>query len=72
MYTIATDECEAAEASLRRAESQVGEIRHLLHSNGMALGDSGITLFGEGYTSDDESLSKDYKSPTPDNDDHAI
>jgi hypothetical protein len=73
MRTIAMDECDAAEAALQRAESQVGELRHVLHSNGTALGDSGIKLFsGKGNDSDDEFSFKDYKSPTPDDDNHAI
>lgn len=75
MRTIAVDECEEAEARLKRADSQIGEIRHLLHANGTALGDSGIVLLGMEHDDDDnESSSKErnHKSPTPSDYDHDI
>lgn len=74
MHTIMVDECEEAETCLRKADSQIREIRHLLHLNGTALGESGIMLLSAGHGSDNESLSlvqareSHYKSPTPSSD----
>jgi len=71
MCTIVIDECKEAEDCLQRADSQIGEIRHYLHTNGTALVDCGIKLFSARHDSDNESLSLDqakernYRSPTP-------
>ncbi|KAF8128399.1 hypothetical protein EV363DRAFT_1297751 [Boletus edulis] len=46
MRTIATDECKEAASWICKGDLQIGELRHILHSNGSAIGESGITLFG--------------------------
>ncbi|KAG6380372.1 hypothetical protein JVT61DRAFT_8485 [Boletus reticuloceps] len=72
MRTIASDECEEAEACLQRAELQMGEIRNVLHANGTPLGDSGITLKllgagrkGSNHVSSLQGGENRYKLPTP-------
>lgn len=74
MHTIAIDECEEAASWMHRAESQIGELRHLLHHNGVAIGDSGITLFSsrqDGPENVGDSVSEaghkgqSFRSPTP-------
>ncbi|KAG6381598.1 hypothetical protein JVT61DRAFT_195 [Boletus reticuloceps] len=79
MHTIAVDERDEAETRLRTADAQIGEVRHILHTNGTALGDSGIVPSSAGHDSDSESShvgqAKEtaYKSPTPSSDsDHDI
>ena len=42
MYMITVDECEEADVLLKRADLQVGEVRHILTVNGTRLSDNNI------------------------------
>ena len=42
MYMITVDECEKADVLLKRADLQVGEVRHILTVNGTRLSDNNI------------------------------
>ena len=54
MRLIAVDEYEEAEVAVRRADHQIGEVWHLITSEGKAVGD-GTTRFLLNETSSDHS-----------------
>ena len=54
MCLIAVDEYEEAEVTVRRADHQIGEVRHLITSEGKAVG-NGTTKFLLNETSSDHS-----------------
>ena len=45
MHLIATDQCNQAEMSLKKAEWQIGEIKHILDHEGLGLLEEHISLF---------------------------
>lgn len=45
MCSMATDECEEAETFLKKAEWQIGEIKHILDHDGVGLHEQGLFMF---------------------------
>ena len=54
MHLIAVDEYKEAEVAVRRADHQIGEVQHLITSEGKAVG-NGMTRFLLNETSSDHS-----------------